>query len=346
MKKDRKPIILLALVIAVASILCVKLTKNVKSQTLTVTDSDGMTYLAVVDQNNNVYAGVTDENGKLYGAAIDENGKVVTGDSMYYIGDYTGTLPVNNTTVVEINQSNAYADVNFADADVSRVENNTSDGDNKGGKTDDKDKPNNAGTTSGSDKKPQEKVLLGEKYQKLFESGTYLMKFTTDDPEMPYEVTTAFKNGNLYFDTTVEGMACQVIYLSEKKEGYMVVPTLRMYCTLPEDMMADMSSTMISAEGEANAVYEDVETYDVVIGDKKCVAENYKYDDGTGKIYYFYNENLVRMDFVEEDGTTTVYSISAISSDVPDSYFTLPKGYMKINLAWLMSQAEEESTAE
>lgn len=341
MKKDRKPAMLLVLLVVIAVITCVKLRKNVDIKTLTVTDADGTTYLAVVDQNNNVYAGVTDEDGILYGAVIDENGRVVTDTSMYYAGEYTGTFPVNNTTVVSINQSNANENIDFAGAEVSRVEETTKNTQNKEKPTH-TDNDDNSKPTADSEIKDDNRSLLGEKYQKLFESGTYVMTFTTDDPDMPYEITTAFKNGNLYFDTTVEGMACQVIYRADKKEGYMVIPSIRTYCMMPEDMVADMSATMVGAE-EASEGYIDVDVYDVVIGDRTCVAEDYKYKDGSNKIYYFYNEQLVRMDFIDEDGTSTVYSISSISSDVPDSYFQLPKGYMKINLSWLMEQMGEET---
>ena len=343
MKTDKKPKILLVLIVAAAVVFCVKF-KKPAAKTLTVTDADGITYLAVVDQENNVYAGVTDSEGQLYGVKIDDDGHVVLDEDMYLIGEYDGTLPTNNTTAVAIHETNLDPGFDYGDAEVSRVTKD-SQTDASAGNNDNKKKneTDNGETTSDSEKKKvDESQLLGSKYRTLFGSGTYLMVFSTDDPDMPYEITTAFKNGNMYFDTTVEDMACQILFLADKNQGYIIIPTLRMYCTLPEDMLTEMSSTMMEAEEEEGAEYTDIEVYDVVISDRKCQCETYTYDDGTGKSYYFYNDQLVRMDFVDADGTTTVYSISKITSDVPDSYFELPKGYMKINLSWLMSQMGEE----
>ena len=48
------------------------------------------------------------------------------------------------------------------------------------------------------------------------------------------------------------------------------------------------------------------------------------------------------MDFIEADGSSTVYNIISISSDVPDSYFKAPKGYLKLNIANLLEKYGDE----
>lgn len=328
MKNNKKLIAFMVIFVAAALIFCIKITRDDSEQTLTVTDRYGITYLAVIDQNQNVYAGVTDRAGNLYGARIDENGEVVLDDAVYPIGDYTGTLPYNDTTVVNIQETNN----NSYDygAEVSRVETTTSapqKGENPGGNTDSEDSTSTAQST-------QPQTLRTDKYRKLFASGNYVMVFTTDDPEIPNAVTAAFKNGNVCVDTMVEGMACQVIYRAEEQAGWIVIPSIRTYCELPQDMALEMADVKITSDDDYN--YTSVETYSVVIGSKTCYCEDFSYEDGSRKCYYFdENDTLVRMDLIDANGVADIYSFSKISSTVDDSLFEKPRGYIKIDLSFL-----------
>lgn len=331
MKNNKKLTAFMVLFVAAAIIFCIKITNNDAEQTLTVTDCYGMTYLAVIDQNKNVYAGVTDREGNLYGARIDENGEVVLDAEVYPVGEYTGTLPFNDTTVVNIQQTNN----NSYDygAEVSRVDKTTTT------KTPDKnDKPDNSeSTTEAIATQPiKPETLRVDKYRKLFESGTYVMVFTTDDPEIPEAITAAFKNGNVCVDTTVEGMACQVIYRNDLESGWVVIPSIRTYCELPQEMALEMSDVKIMSDNDFN--YKSVETYNVMIGTKDCYCEDFTYDDGSRKCYYFDGDTLVRMDIVDVNGNADVYSFIKISSTVEDSYFEKPRGYMKIDLSFLTAE--------
>lgn len=322
MRKKRRMIALMVIVVLAAVIVCVKSVKNSSKQTLTVTDPDGITYLAVLDQDNNVYAGVTDSSGKLYGARIGSDGYPILDDSLYAIDGYTGTLPKNNTTAVEINQSSAAGSTYDYNANVSVID---PDGTASGEKT-----------TSGG----EQKTYLTDKYKKLFASGTYSMKFSSNDPNMPDEILMAFKNGSFYVETSVEGSPAQVIYNADKKSGIMVLKQFRVYCTLPESMVSELTDASVDVSIEDN--YKQVKVYKVDINGRECTCESFIYSDGQVKNYYFYNEELVRMDFIEADGSSTVYNIISLSSDVPDSYFETPKGYLKLNLANLLEKYGDE----
>lgn len=331
MKKKKKMIALMVIIVLAAVIVCVKSIRNSSQQTLTVTDPDGITYLAILDQNNNVYAGITDDSGNLYGARIDENGYPVLDESLYVVGEYTGTLPRNNTTEVDIQQTNSGTTYDY-NADVSVVEDTNSDSSAK---------TNKDNTNSSSSDTDTEKTLLSEKYLKLFASGTYLMRFTSNDPDLTGEILMAFKGGSVYLETTVEGIPAEVIYDSTTKEGAIVIKKYRIYCTLPDDMAQEMS-TGSNIDVSKSLDYDEVKTYKVDINGRECICESFSYSDGDVKNYYFYNEELVRMDFIDADGSSTIYNITELSSSVPDSYFEMPKGYIKLDMAKVLENYDEE----
>lgn len=326
MKKKKKMIALMVVIVLAALAVCVRSVRNSSKQTLTITDPDGMTYLAILDQNNNVYAGITDPSGNLYGARIDSDGYPVLDESLYVVGEYTGTLPRNNTTAVDIQQTNSGTTYNY-NAEVSIVEDTDSKSSTKA------DKSNNSSSSEKAE-------LMSEKYLKLFASGTYFMKFTSTDPDIPGEIIMAFKGGSIYLETTVEGIPAEVIYNDATKQGAIVIKQFRTYCTLPDDMIAEMSGGAIDVEKAME--YDTVKTYKVDINGRECICESFTYADGDVKNYYFYNKELVRMDFIEPDGSSTIYNISEISSNVPDSYFEMPKGYIKLDMAKVLENYDEE----
>ncbi len=330
MKKNKKLTFLMVVIVLAALIFCIKSVRGSEKQTLTVTDPDGMTYLAILDQNNNVYAGITDANGTLYGAKIGDDGYPVLDDSLYVVGEYDGTLPKNNTTAVDIQQSNTGDTYNY-NADVSIMEDNSASSTAKDGAS------NPSTSTSNETTSPKER--LSDKYRTLFESGTYQMTFTSDDPQLQGEITMALKNGNVYLQTTVEGIPAEVIYNDAQKKGAIVIKSFRIYCVLPDDMVDEFSSGALDINFAED--YKDFKTYKVDISGRECICESYEYVSGEVNTFYFYNNELVRMDIIGADGSSSVYNITALSSDVPDSYFEMPKGYIKIDISKLMENAED-----
>ncbi len=297
---------------------------------LIVTDPDGITYLAIENQNGEIMAGVTDAQGNLYAAEIDENGNVLTDGKLYLVDSYTGTLPYNDTTVVSIEQA-PESTHNFAQGDVVT--------DPQGTTTiihlDDED---NTTTTksSGTDKttgsssgKNEQTGLLAEKYKKLFASGCYYIEFTTEEEGMTDPITAAVKNGNIYMETVLEGMNCNMIYQKEKDAVYVVMTDYHVYCKMPSEMMNDLEMTSF---GQTEAV-KDVTVYNATIDGKECVCESYETETGDVSIYYFYNNDLVRIDQIGSDGSVGIMNVTKVSSTVDDSLFELPKAYVPINLS-------------
>lgn len=344
MKKNKKLTFLMIVIILASLIFCVKSIKGSEKQTLTVTDPDGITYLAVLDQNNNVYAGITDTAGNLYGARIAEDGYPVLDDSLYAVGAYDGTLPRNNTTAVNIQQSNAGETYNY-NADVSVIEEDSTSSTTSANSDSGANNTATGNAENSSDAQNTQTTAqteyLSDKYKTLFSSGTYQMTFTSDDPDLPNEITMALRDGSVYLETTVEGMPAQVIYDNTQKKGAIVIKTLRIYCTLPDDMVEEFASGTLNLDFDEP--YNDIKSYKVNINDRECICESYEYESGEINNFYFYNNELVRLDVISADGSSSVYNITAISSDVPDSYFEMPKGYIKLDISKLL---EDEGTGE
>lgn len=301
----------------------------------TITDKDGITYLAIVDDSDgHTLAGVTDENGNLYAAETDASGNVLTDGNLYSVS-YTGELPTNDTTAVSINESQN-TDYNYANKDVvtdstSNVTQAPSTTTTGASSTEKKETTEN--TTS------KEETYLAEKYKTLFESQTYYVEFSTDDETATDPITMAVKNGNIYMKTKFEGMDCTMIYQKKKDNVYIVLSDYHVYCKMPSSMMDELD---MSDFGDKSTV-KSVEVSDVSLGDRECRCETYTLEDGSVSTYYFYNSELVRLDQISSGGDTSIMNITKISSSVDDSLFDLPKGYIPVNLSKL-SLGDETTT--
>lgn len=334
MGHKRKLILFTSFVTVAVSIFCAVIIKKTNMQTLTVTDKDGVTYVAVIDQNSEVYAGVTGTDGTMYAAEI-KDGVVMKDKPLYVVGDYSGTFPYNDTTRtddISINQNND-EEFDFSGEAQTKASTEVTEGTTSSGEKEEQKKE--------PSEKPQEKKnpeeYLTYKFAKLFNSGIFAMTFTTDDPEMTQEITMALRNGSIYMDTTMEGIACKVLYDADKKTGYMIIPQLRVYCALPEDLAGDLATGDFNFPDIADAVRS--ETYDVTIDGKDCTCEEFEFSNGEMYTYYFYNGNLIRM-VSGNDGDSMLYNIKSLTSDVDNSYFELPRGYLKVDLSWLETQGE------
>ncbi|MGN0444493.1 MAG: hypothetical protein ACI4F5_07760 [Acutalibacteraceae bacterium] len=308
----------------------------------TITDKNGITYLAIVDDNDgHTLAGVTDEKGNLYAAETDASGAVLTDGNLYSVS-YTGELPTNDTTAVSINESQN-TDYNYANKDVvtESTKNNSqtpSDTISTSGTKNESQTPSDTSSTSETvNKAPAEsttepkEVYLAEKYKKLFESQTYYVEFTTDDEMTSGPITMAIKNGNIYMKTKFEGMDATMLYQKKKDSVYVILSDYHVYCKMPSSVMDDLD---MSDFGDASEV-KSIEVSDVNLGDRECRCETFTLEDGSVSSYYFYNGELVRLDQISSSGETSIMSITKISSSVDDSLFELPKGYIPVNLSKL-----------
>lgn len=332
MRQKKNFIIFTAFIIIAVSVFCAVISKKTQQQTLTVTDVDGVTYIAIIDQNNEVYAGVTDTDGNMYAAKI-ANGVVLKDQPLYIVDNYEGTFPYNDTTRsddININLNNS-ENINFSEtatqaATTAAPVQGDSEKMTVGGET--------TSASADNEKKPQEEYL-SDKFIKLFNSGIFAMTFTTDDPDLTEDITMAVNNGNIYMDTSMEGISCKILFDAQKNKGYIIIPQMRVYCALPEDLASDLASTEFEMNDISEAVSASTST--VEIDGRECICEEFGYEDGSLKSFYFYNGNLIRMTDIS-DGETTVYNLKTLTSDVDKSYFELPKGYIKVDLSWLQMQ--------
>ena len=308
-----------------------------------VTDNKGMTYTMVADKEGSTYVVVTDEAGNRYAAEFDgttvgstvgdinsevEIGDVptnftgthvdVTNDINKFQGDVSTTLPTTTTV---------------AQGAVSTTKAPQGSSDNQ-----------NTVTTvpSAPDSGNELTAYRIEKYQQIFKSGTYLMKITTNDESVSDQpVTMAIKNGNMYVEMAMDldgsSMNCGMLYLKGKDTLYLIFNDWKKYCKMPEDMMGeDMDiGAMMEEVGGEEVDFGKITVSEVEINGEKLILESYISKDGTTVNYYFDGELLVRRDNVYSDGHVDSTFFAQITTDVPDSYFEIPKGYSYINLDWL-----------
>lgn len=300
----------------------------------TMVDSSGKSHLVVVDGNGTSYAVVTDAEGNRYAAEYSgsEIGStvgqvndqialedlpadtnpgqqiVVTNNPTDYMGDVGTTVPVQTTTAPTTQPTTNTA------PDVSTTE------------------------AAPSEPGPYDLVPYRiEKYEKIFASGTYLMEITTNDPDLgDTPITMAIKNGNMFINTTIEGMKCDMIFDNKSETMYLIFSDWKKYCKLPDDLMGedfDMSSMM--AEFGMNDVGE-VTVSKADINGQELIMESYTSSvDGSTVNYYFNGDQMVRRDNISKNGAADSIYVSKFLSDVPDSYFQIPEGYGYLNLSWI-----------
>lgn len=318
-----------------------------------VTDGQGMTYTMVAGKDGEKYVVVTDANGDRYAAEYDGTS---VGATVGKINDEVALDSVpTNYDGPHIEVSN---DINKFQGEISTtapsyVENDDPTTTTKAQQTPSKGedattttkKP--ASSIEGTPSKPTQsdnklEAYRIEKYQKIFESGTYLMKITTNDDSLgDAPVTMAIKNGNMYIDMAVEiesgkAMDCGMLYLKGKDTMYLIFNDFKKYCKMPESMMGeDMNLDEMMGEMSANDIGE-ITVSEVEIGGEKLILESYTSTiDGTTVNYYFQDDVLVRRDSVYSNGQVDSTFFAVLTTEVPDSYFEIPKGYGYLNLSLL-----------
>lgn len=311
-----------------------------------VTDKEGVTYTVVADKEGETYVVVTDESGNRYAAEYDGT---TVGNTIGEVNSEVALEDVpTNYTGTHVDVTN---DINKFQGEVSTSLPTVTQNPQK--EDDVTTTTKNPGTTSNGKEdvtttKPKEdneetklEAYRIDKYQQIFKSGTYLMKFTTDDESMGDEpVTMAMKNGNMFLDMTmdVEGTAmnCSMLYVKSKDTFYLFLNDWKKYCKMPEDMMGEDMDISSIAEQMGEDDIGEITVSEVEINGQKLILESYNSTvDGTTVNYYFDGDVLVRRDNVYSDGRSDSTYFAQITTDVPDSYFEIPKGYGYINLDWL-----------
>lgn len=318
-----------------------------------VTDSQGMTYTMVAGKDGEKYVVVTDKVGDRYAAEYDGTsvgatvGKIndeVALDAVptNYDGPYLDVSNDINKFQGEISTTAPNYVENDDPTTTTKPQNSPSKGEDATTTT---KKPSSA--IEGTPSKPSQsngklKAYRIEKYQKIFESGTYLMKITTNDASLgDAPVTMAIKNGNMYVDMAVEidsgnYMDCGMLYLKGKDTMYLIFNDFKKYCKMPEEMMGEDMDIGAMMDDMAVSDIGEITVSEVEIGGEKLILESYNSTlDGSTVNYYFQDDVLVRRDNVYSNGQVDSTYFAVLTTDVPDSYFEIPKGYGYLNLSLL-----------
>ena len=187
-----------------------------------------------------------------------------------------------------------------------------------------------------------QKVNKIDTYQNIFRGGKFLMK--VNDPDLG-PVTMAMSGNKMFVEASMEGLTLKMLYDGDKPDEknpstgtwYIVIDKIKKYSPMPADMIGDMNVEELTkdfAKGDSNTVYTT--SYETVNGEQleceSCVDSN-----GNTTKYYFKGDQLVRSDSISPDGTVSTTEFQEITANVDDSLFTIPEGYAKWDISWLIN---------
>ena len=331
MKKILRTVFLCSLAVLIAGgvALYVFFTSGEKEiPNLIVTDAAGSTYRVHIDEDKNTtYALVTDENGKVWGADFD--GKTV-GSTRQPLDDIYNAVDLPDVTYTGVQMDHT---ANAEDYMGAIPQQPTSQPTNQGGE--------NKEDTPATPDTPTLQAYRIQKYQELFAGGRFLMVTTMVDSNGVADTpaTMAVKNGNFYVSTESDGMSMQLIYLASNDTAYMLIDFMKKYCEVPEDMMEGLEFSTLLDNFQITDIGE-ITVSEVDFNGKTLICESYVASDGDTLNYYFdENDMLVRRDIISPSGKTNTTLWSQITTEVPDSYFEIPKNYSYLNISWLMNMA-------
>ena len=162
-------------------------------------------------------------------------------------------------------------------------------------------------------------TLASYPYNELFRSGKYLLKYQgyvdLALEGIHADVVIAVDGSNLFWTTEADGSKSKLIV--NGNTAYMI----------DDDSKTYMSGTMSNKESSLinGASLEYVGSGSETFYGKEMTYDEYKYDIGTLK-YYFFKDELFA---IKNDNPieSTVMNIIEFSADVTDDMFTLPSGY-------------------
>lgn len=338
-----------------------------------VVNEEGVTYAVVTDADKNMfmaeYDGVTvgstvgqikdevkieDLPTKYTGPSVAESqnandykGNVITDNSQSTAASVTPatTAPVHNSTTAV---QSTPATVPAANATTAAPGNSTVPSQNSTtaapanpttsavpGTTAAQNKPTSPGSQTSADN-----ISRIKKYEQIFQSATYAMTVEMNDPEYPEPVTMALKNGNIFVETAMvmeegkEPLRMKMLYLKNEDTMYLILDDIKKYCKLPEEMVAEFDMSSMVSDFKINTVGE-IKTSTANINGKTLNVESYINKDGETVNYYFDGDTIVRLDTISKNGSTDSVYYSMFTTDVSDSYFTIPDGYGYWNLSFI-----------
>ncbi len=186
--------------------------------------------------------------------------------------------------------------------------------------------PTNPPTEPPTTQPPTEEALTAyrvKKYKEILDKETIYFKISSeysDGTMVPIEF--ARKNGNMYMNTTAEGINMKMYY--EKKTNKMYAYALIFYYEVPEDEMEDMDMTEMLETmqiGEIGFVTVSRDTFN----GKSVICESF-IDSKTGYTmkYYFDGETMIGLERIHPKKADEIIYVEKISNTVSDSLFNRP----------------------
>lgn len=175
-----------------------------------------------------------------------------------------------------------------------------------------------------------------EKYQKIFESGTYKMTVLMEDEGEKMPVTFSVKNGNTHMSMDMKGMAVGMLYRADIDKAYMLIDFLNAYTDVTEDMMGedfDMAGLTDQLKAEVKG---DISVEKGTFEGKSATCESFS--DGNQRVKYYFDskDNILGVEKIDSDGKVDKLVIDGFDTVVEDSLFEIPKGYIYMNLSAFM----------
>lgn len=189
---------------------------------------------------------------------------------------------------------------------------------------------------------PQQYANKIDVYQQIFASGRFIMKI--NDPDLG-PVTMAMSGNKMFIDASMEGVSLKMLYDGDTPDKnnpsmgtwYIIIDQFKKYSPMPADMIGDMNVEDITkdfANDDSNNVYtKSTET----IGGETYDCESSVDSNGNTTKYYFKGDKLVRSDSISPSGEISTTEFQEISGNVDDSIFTIPDGYAKFDISWLLN---------
>lgn len=195
--------------------------------------------------------------------------------------------------------------------------------------------PSSTPSTPSQDKNGAYRI---DKYQKVLEAGTYKMTLLMEDEEQdePMPVTVSVKNGNTYMGMEMDGMSVGMLYRADNDKSYMIIDFFNAYTDVSEDMMGedfDLSKLTEQLKAKKGA---DISVEKATFEGKSVTCESYSDGDKRIKYYFDSKDNFVGVEKIASDGTVDKLVIEGFVTDVDDSVFEIPKGYIYLPLSSFM----------
>lgn len=305
----------------------------------TVTDPAGNVYVAVADANGVTYAAIQDSNGDVWQVSLNADGSL--GETVGSLNNtpgleniFTTAAQTTQATVVTANRDEYTGQ---AQEITTQAEETTKKSDKSKDKTDKKDKDSESTTKKKKDKDELNVI----RYKNMLNSSNYYIEFTTDDETLgDTPIVSAKYNGDIVFNTVLEGMSATVLVKSAEGKAYAIIDQWKVYATLPKSIFEDEDMSMSDLDLIGTYFNKDfkpelAKVSQVELNGKTLTKESFKTAKGTIFDYYFDGDNLARIDTISSDGTVSSMYITKFSTDVDPGLFEIPQKYRHINLGWL-----------